>query len=95
MDELLTVKQAAIVLKVHHLTIRRYINDGKIKAIRVAGNVRIPLSSIKEFQESYIPSQKASTKQASALNNLSTSPFAPNDSLFRLRGRGVSLDNLK
>ncbi len=94
MDELLTVKQAAIVLKVHHLTIRRYINDGKIKAVRAAGNVRIPLSSIKEFQESYIPSQKG-TKQASTFNNLSTTPFAPNDSLFRLRGRGVSLDNLK
>ena len=94
MDELLTVKQTAIVLKVHHLTIRRYINEGKLKAVRAAGNVRIPLSSIKEFQESYIPSQKG-TKQPATINNLSTTPFAPNDSLFRLRGRGVSLDNLK
>jgi excisionase family DNA binding protein len=95
MDELLTVKQTAIVLKVHHLTIRRYINEGKLKAVRAAGNVRIPLSSIKEFQETYIPTQKSANKQTSTINNLSTTPFAPNDSLFRLRGRGVSLDNLK
>ncbi len=80
------------MLKVHHLTIRRYLNEGKLKAIRAAGNVRIPLTSIKEFQESYIPNQKV-VKQSS--NTLNTTPFAPNDALFRLRGRGISLDDIK
>jgi len=93
MDDLITVKQAAILLKVHPLTVRRYINEGKLKAVRAAGNVRISHSDLRTMQESYIPHQKIS-KQSSNTPP-STTPFAPNDSLFRMRGRGVSLEDLK
>ena len=93
MDELLTVKQAAIILKVHHLTVRRYINEGKLKAVRAAGNVRITLSDLRAFQEGYIPNQKP-MKNTNALTSPSAT-FAANDALFRMRGRGVSLDDVK
>ncbi len=43
MDEILySVNQVGLLLKVHPLTIRRYIKEGKLKAIKVAGNIRIP-----------------------------------------------------
>ena len=43
-DTLFSVNQVSILLKVHPLTVRRYIKEGKLKAIRVAGNIRVPKS---------------------------------------------------
>lgn len=94
MDELLTVKQAAVILKVHHLTVRRYINEGKLKAIRAAGNVRITHADLRSFQEGYIPNQKPMKNSATSATS-PTATFAANDALFRMRGRGVSLDDVK
>jgi excisionase family DNA binding protein len=37
MDNLLNVNQVAFILKVHPLTVRKYIKDGKLKAIRAGG----------------------------------------------------------
>lgn len=90
MDDLLTVKQAAILIKVHHLTIRRYIADGKLKAVKVGGNVRISEKELRDFTQAYNTQTK--TAKAEKATPPSTSPFAANDSLFRLKGRGVSLD---
>ena len=89
MEDLLTVKHAAILLKVHPLTVRRYINEGKLKAIKVGGNVRISQADLHSFSQLYSPSRKTvkSFTPQSGLN-----PFPPNDPIFRLKGRGVSLD---
>lgn len=84
--ELLSVNQAAIVLKVHPLTIRRYITQGKIKAIKVGGNVRIHKNDLDSFYQSYTPATRV--KVASGLKLTKT--FAANDPIFRLKGRGVS-----
>jgi excisionase family DNA binding protein len=89
MDDLLTVKQVAIILKVHQLTIRRYINEGKLKAIRIAGNIRITHKDLQDFSENYIPN---STSKKNPGQSISTSPFSANDPLFRIKGRGVSID---
>lgn len=91
MEDLYTVKQVSILLKVHHLTIRRYINEGKLKAIRVAGTVRISQQDLNAFTQSYTPHQKAIKAQP---QTSLTSPFTPEDPLFRLKGRGISIDNL-
>lgn len=89
MEDLLTVKQVAILLKVHHLTIRRYIAQGKLKAVKVGGNVRVSQSDLASFSEAYSPQSKQTKKESSIPQS---EPFQPNDSLFRLKGRGLSLD---
>jgi excisionase family DNA binding protein len=90
MDDLLTVKQLSIILKVHQLTIRRYINEGKLKAVKVGGNVRVPQESLRSFMENYASSSKSTKSTTSS----SEEPFTPSDSLFRLKGRGLSLENV-
>lgn len=49
MDNFLSVRQVAFILKVHPLTVRRYIKDGKLKAVRIGGNVRISESALQEY----------------------------------------------
>jgi len=86
----MNVKQIAFVLKVHPLTIRRYIKSGKLKAVRVGGNVRIKESSLADFNKDFAatPSQKQIMK-----NRIHPAKvFTPDDPLFRLNGRGASLN---
>ncbi len=91
MDDLLTVNQVARLLKVHSLTVRRYINEGRLKAIRLGGNIRVSQSELKSFSETYISN---SNKQDKTTSNSSSVPFSTADPLFRLKGRGLSLDNV-
>jgi excisionase family DNA binding protein len=89
MENLMNVKQAAFILKVHPLTIRRYIKEGKLKAVRAGGNVRIKESSLADFNKDFssIPSKKQIIK-----NRLNPAKiFTSDDPLFRLKGRGASL----
>lgn len=86
MDEFYTVNQAAIVLKIHPLTIRRYINEGKLKAVRVGGNVRIAVGDLRSFVEGFTPHPKTSATPV-----ISKKPFSYDDPLFRLRAKGLSL----
>jgi excisionase family DNA binding protein len=46
MDELLTVKQVAELLQLHEMTIRRYIKSGKLEAVRIGRNVRVPRRAV-------------------------------------------------
>lgn len=89
MDDLFTVNQVAIILKVHPLTIRRYIRQGKLRAVKLGGNVRISQENLNNFSQSYRPSSyhhKIQTPQATS------TPFSASDSLMKLKGRGISLD---
>jgi excisionase family DNA binding protein len=90
MENLMNVKQAAFILKVHPLTIRRYIKEGKLKAVRAGGNVRIKESSLADFNKDFFttPSIKQTVK-----NKLNPAKiFTVDDPLFRLKGRGASLN---
>ena len=93
MDDLYTVKQVAILLKVHQLTVRRYINEGKLKAIKIGGNVRISQNDLRSFSEAYLPATKSNKAQSNEISR--TNPFSVSDPLFRLKGRGLSLDTFK
>lgn len=87
----MTVKQVAIILKIHHLTVRRYINEGKLKAVKIGGNIRVSQQELKAFSESYIPhSRPVKTNVSSPTTNT----FSPNDPLFRLKSRGLSLEKV-
>ena len=49
MKTLLTLKEAAEILKLSERTIRRYIEEGEIKAIKLRGAVRIEERDLEEF----------------------------------------------
>lgn len=51
MSELLTVKEAAELLKTSRVQIRRMIQNGDLTAVKVGREYRILLSSIKFFVE--------------------------------------------
>lgn len=88
MEELYTVYQASVVLKVHPITIRRYIKEGKLKAIRAGGNIRIALPDLKTFTQSFVPR----TKSPKETPGLSEANFSFSDPLFRLKARGLGIN---
>lgn len=87
-DTLYSVKQVGILLKVHPLTVRRYIKDGKLKAVKIAGNIRIPKSYLDNFSEDVQP-VKYGIRPLPKKNI--TKEFNPDDAIFRLKGRGLSI----
>lgn len=91
MEEFYTVNQTAISLKVHPLTIRRYIKEGKLKAVRVGGNVRIALNDLRAFTQDFIPH----AKQVRSQTAVSTRAFSFSDPLLRLKGVGLNMSKLE
>ncbi len=89
MENLLNVNQAAFILKVHPLTIRRYINEGRLKAIKVGGNIRIKESQLLDFNKDFSPIPPAQRIFKRKIPNAKV--FNLDDPLFRLKGRGASL----
>lgn len=89
MDNLLNVNQVAFILKVHPLTVRRYLREGKLKAVRVGGNVRIKESQLIEFNKDF--SSTPSQKQVVKNKIIPAKTFNAEDPLLRLKGRGASL----
>lgn len=91
MDNLLNVNQVAYILKVHPLTIRRYIKEGKLKAVRAAGNVRIKEKDLIDFNKDF--STSVLSEKQTVKNKLKPAKvFTVNDPLLRLQGRGASLN---
>lgn len=91
MDNLFSVKQAAYILKVHPLTIRRYIKDERLKAVKVGGNVRIKESALAEFNKELVPVKP----QFKTIKKTSFKVFTEIDPLFQLQGKGAVLDITK
>lgn len=92
MEPLLSVKQVAFILKVHQLTIRRYIKQGKLKAVRVGGNVRIKESDLEKFHAEL---QAAPPQQSIIVNakKFNEQQFSYNDPFFQLSGKGASINS--
>lgn len=91
MEEFYTVDQAAISLKVHPLTIRRYIREGKLKAYRAGGNVRIAVNDLRAFTQSFITHHR----QVKPESIIATKAFSLTDPLLNLKGRGLSISKLE
>lgn len=51
MSELLTVKEAATLLKTSRVQVRKMIQNGELAAIKVGREYRIPAASLREFVE--------------------------------------------
>lgn len=86
----MNINQVAFILKVHPLTVRRYIKEGKLKAIRVGGNVRIKESQLLDLNKDF--SSSPSKKQEFRTKIKPAKVFTQEDPLFRLKGRGASLN---
>lgn len=87
-DNLLTVKQVAFILKIHHLTVRRYIKEGKIKAIRIGGNVRIKESALQESSKEFSANPRMPFFKK---RSTSVKIFSEYDPILRFKGAGASL----
>ena len=88
-QNLLSVKQVAFMLKVHPLTIRRYINEKRLKAVKVGGNIRISENDLQDFHKDITPPNPSNKIFRSA--KLTAKQFTPDDPFFRLQGRAASL----
>lgn len=87
-EQLFSVKQVGILLKVHPLTVRRYIREGKLKAIKIVGNIRIPQSFLDNFSEE-VKTSKVWHKPVP--KGIKITEFELDDAIFRLKGRGLSI----
>lgn len=94
MEEFYTINQTAIVLKVHPLTIRRYIKEGRLKAYRVGGNIRIALNDLRNFSQSFVPQIRTPKKITDQIIS-QTKSFSFGDTLLSLKGRGVSINKFE
>lgn len=90
MENLFNVNQAAFILKVHPLTIRRYIKEQKLKAVKAGGNVRIPENELAAFTKTFTPRPKEESGKRKKVT-ASAKPFIQDDPFLRLEGRGASL----
>lgn len=92
MENLFNVNQAAFILKVHPLTVRRYIKEGVLKAIKIGGNVRIKESSLQAFSRDFTPRQE--TASISPFKKMSTTvkKFTNADPLLKMQGRAATVE---
>jgi excisionase family DNA binding protein len=91
MDNLFNVNQVAFILKVHPLTVRRYIREEKIKAVKVGGNVRIRETELTAFTREFAPRPVGTTPFLANRKFMPTDPFTTEDPLLQLEGRGASV----
>jgi len=83
--ELLTIHEAAQMLKVNPITIRRYIADGRLAAVRVGKRIRVRKDSLERFIQPVEP--KIGQRQASVRRG---KPTNAEDPLWHIVGIGHS-----
>ncbi len=53
MEKVYTVNEVAAMFRVHQRTVRNWVNEGSLRAYKLANKtIRIPESAIKEFEQS-------------------------------------------
>ncbi|HSA84419.1 MAG TPA: helix-turn-helix domain-containing protein [Patescibacteria group bacterium] len=90
MNNLLSVKQVAFILKVHPLTIRRYNVEKKLKAIKDGGNIRITEQEVENFHKD-VDAPVVEKTTIKTFKKIPDKHFSLDDPLLRLQGRAASL----
>ena len=90
MNSLLSVKQVAFILKVHPLTVRRYIKEKKLLAVKVGGNIRVEENALQDFHKEIALSEQKPKIFKTA--RISDKQFTQDDPLLRLQGRGAGIE---
>jgi excisionase family DNA binding protein len=80
MTELLTVEDIARICQVHEMTVRRHINEGRLKAVRVGKGVRVRKEDLEAYLQLEEPKPKAARKESRPR------PITRDDPIFRLQG---------
>ena len=91
MNNLLSVNQVAFILKVHPLSVRRYIKENKLKEVKVGGNIRVQENDLQDFNRAVEPSQVKKTFYSQTKKIIPDKRFSAEDPFLRLQGRGASL----
>lgn len=93
MENLFNVNQSAFILKVHPLTVRRYIKEGVLKAIKIGGNVRIKESQLQSFMRDFTPRQEvALTSPFRKTANTTMKKFTNADPMLKMQGRAATVE---
>ncbi|MGE5042122.1 MAG: helix-turn-helix domain-containing protein [Candidatus Levyibacteriota bacterium] len=91
MDTLFNVNQAAFILKVHPLTIRRYIKEKRLVAVKVGGNIRIKEADLNSFHKNFEPPERK--ESVTIRKNIpAAKAFTEADPFLRLKGRAASVE---
>lgn len=93
MENLFNVNQAAFILKVHPLTVRRYIKEGVLKAVKIGGNIRIKESQLQAFSRDFTPRQEiAPTTPFRRTASTTIKKFTNADPLLKMQGRAATVE---
>ena len=57
--DLLTVQETAQMLRVHPMTVRRYISSGRLTAVRIGRRIRVPLEAVGRLAKPVDPREHA------------------------------------
>jgi excisionase family DNA binding protein len=79
--DLLTVQETARMLKVNPITVRRYIADGRLPAVKVGKGVRVRKEAIEQL---IAPIRPASEKRRQSVRR--GKPFTMDDPLWEIVG---------
>jgi excisionase family DNA binding protein len=85
--ELLTIQETARLLKVNPITIRRYIERGRLPAVRVGRGVRVRKEAVDQLIEEVVPKKTRRTAPGPR-----GKPFTKDDPLWRVVGIGASAE---
>ena len=77
--ELLTIPEVAAICRLHEMTVRRHIREGRLNAVRVGKSVRVRYDDL----QAYLATDKPA---AVAVRRVRVKPLTKDDSLFRLIG---------
>lgn len=86
MSSLFSVIEVAKQLKVHPITVRRYIREGKLTALKAGGSIRVSSEALADFTRQVRPLPR---RTAPAHLTHRRQPFSINDPLWRLKGSGA------